>query len=468
MNKFTKIVATIGPVTETEEVLEQLAIAGMNVARFNTKHSDPEWHNERLRRVKTVAKKLGQPIATLLDLQGPEIRIVLPEEKPFPVKRGDAVTFTSDEKHDAKHFALVPQVVIESLSIGDQVLLEDGACEFTVVEKAGSYIMAQAMMACEVKHRKTMNTPGVVLDMPSLTERDYLYLDGVDPKIIDYVGLSFVRNARDIAILREELAKRKIDADVIAKIENQEAVDNLDEIIAAADAVMVARGDLGVEVPFQELAYWQKNIIIKCRDAAKPVITATQMLKSMVNDPRPSRAEVSDVANAIYDGTDAVMLSDETTIGEYPVKAVQTQAIIAEFNEEYAILADPDYSGDETKIDLSISYAAVGILDNNLEIDKIVCLTETGRTARLLSRFRLPVPIYAITSSEKTKSRLALDYGVEPFVVKLKNDNLRDDTNLINQLKEEGIINKDETIILIHGNNWKEAGMTNSISLVTI
>lgn len=468
MNKQTKIVATIGPATETNEILSQLIAAGMNIARFNTKHSDPDWHNERLKRVRAVAKELNAPIATLLDLQGPEIRITVPGGVGFAVKKGENAIFTSDESCKEKQFALIPQQVIDSLSISDLVILEDGESEFIVVAKDATSIQAQAILDCKVNNRKTMNTPGVVLDMPSLTERDFLYLDGVSPELVDYVGLSFVRDANDIAILREALDKRGFKAAIISKIENQEAINNLDEIIAVSDAVMVARGDLGVEVPYQELTHWQKTIIAKCRNAAVPVITATQMLKSMVSSPRPTRAEVSDVANAIYDGTDAVMLSEETTIGEYPVKAVETQTKIAEYNEKFTSFDLPQLPEAQIGLDTLISNAVVSMIKNTEKIDKIICFTETGKTARMFSRFRMNVPIFAITSNELVRRKMNLLFGVTPFVLDLSETMLEAETKVLATLKEQNIIAVGEQIIFVHGSRWQEAGKTNSLSVHTV
>jgi pyruvate kinase len=312
-----------------------------------------------------------------------------------------------------------------------------------------------------------MNTPGVVLNMPSLTDRDIEYLDGVDPTLIDFVGLSFVRDSHDIQILRGELDKRNIHAGVVAKIENQKALDNLDELIAASDAVMVARGDLGVEVPFQELTYWQKTIIRKSRIAGKPVITATQMLKSMVTDPRPTRAEVSDVANAIYDGTDAVMLSEETTIGKYPVRAVAAQASIAEFNEPYCHL--PEIETAKTDAEESIAPALMNLLTNSkLNISQIDCLTRTGKTARLISRFRPKVPILAITKDEAVLKRLALSYGVTPCLLNINYEESLNPNVLINKLEDNGTVKAGETIVLAYSNEAQYPRQTNTISLITI
>lgn len=466
-HKQTKIVATIGPATEDETVLNQLIAAGMNVARFNTKHADPDWHAQRLERVKQVASKVNQSVATLLDLQGPEIRVVTPQEASFEVKQGKTIVFTSEPMTDQKQYVLVPQLVIDALSEGDEILLDDGACELTVVEKSGTQLTLQALTNSIIKHRKTLNTPGIVLDVPSLTERDYNYLDGVDPQFVDFVGLSFVRNAEDITILRNELKKRKFKAHIVAKIENQSALDNLDEIIAASEAVMVARGDLGVEVAYQELGYWQKTIIEKCRRAAKPVITATHMLKSMVDSPRPTRAEVSDVTNAIFDGTDAVMLSEETTIGKYPIKAVTVQATIAEFNEKKT--ANPLLVPEFASVTSAVTHAAANLVINSaLDINHIVCLTESGNTVKQLARFRPSAPIIGVTYQESTLNQLALVYGVRPYHVPKEVMKKEKVEQLLSQLKKDQLVKVGDTILAVYGRQWGEPGHTNSLSIIKV
>jgi pyruvate kinase len=464
--KSTKVVATIGPATESEEILTELVKAGMNVARFNTKHSDPEWHNERIKRVRKVSEELNVPVAVLVDLQGPEIRINLPDEKPFHVDKGETVIFTSDTSKTEGRVAHVPQEVIRCLSAESLILLDDGVCEFVVTEVKETELTAEAVTNCEVNHRKTMNTPGTILGMPSITDRDRAYMDKIDPELIDFVGLSFVRDAKDVEILKEEMATRNIEAAVISKIENQAALDNIDEIIAVSEGIMIARGDLGVEVEFQQLVYWQKEIIQKCREAAKPVITATQMLKSMVNHPRPTRAEVSDVANAIYDGTDAVMLSEETTIGQYPVAAVRTQAEIAHFNEQKALHEIEWPENYDSALNIT-SNAANLLFHSEQQIDRIVCLTETGKTAHLLSRFRPKQPIYTVTHFEKTYRSLALSYGVKPRLLEFPEGKIEINDKLIKTFEEKGITNPGETVLFIHGSVWKEPGLTNTLALIT-
>ncbi len=473
MSKATKIVATIGPATESEEIIEELIHAGMNVARFNTKHGTPEWHSERIIRVREIAKKMGVSIGILLDLQGPEIRITIPGGEKFEVQNGDEVTLVSDGSGNNPRQPQIPQNVIETLSVGNHVLIDDGLGEFEIVGKEPDHLIIKALGSFPVSNRKTLNTPGVVIDQPSLIDQDFVHLNAANDDLIDYIGLSFVRNRRDIEILKEEMAKRNLHADIIAKIENQSALDNLEEIIQVSDVVMVARGDLAVEVPFKELTYWQKHIINRCRQHATPVITATQMLKSMVENPRPTRAEVSDVAHAIYDGTDAVMLSEETTIGKFPVEAVATQAVIAEFNEPHANLQDleAEYSNPGSLL----THAAINLLQDanrstsDQKVAKIVCLTETGATARSIARFRPQIPIYALTGNVSTYQKLSMVYGVQSAVITLpQGDKLESSEALIVAMKQLEIVNSGDTILLIHGTFWKKPGLTNTLSFITI
>jgi pyruvate kinase len=473
LNKSTKIVATIGPVTDTEELIEQLITEGMNVARFNTKHGTPEWHQERMLRVRAVAKRMGVAVGILLDLQGPEIRLTIPGGEAFSVENNQEVLFTSDPERNDPRIPVIPQVVIEALQPGNNILVDDGLGEFEVKRSEGNLLTVVALGNFTVGNRKTLNTPGVVVEMPSLIPEDLVHLDAANNEVVDIVGLSFVRDGHDIAILRSELQKRNLSADICAKIENQSALDHLEEVINAADSVMVARGDLAVEVPFQELTYWQKKIIHSCREKGKPVITATQMLKSMVDHPRPTRAEVSDVANAVYDGTDAIMLSEETTIGKYPVRAVKTQRIIANFNEQHTRPNPLSITADSAGA--YISHAAISLLDlsllksNNLQLNRIICLTETGETAKLIARFRPHVPIHALTSTLQTYQKLSLVYSVTPHIIDLPEENRLESSDvLLSKMVERGITSSGETVLLVHGTFWKKPGLTNTVSILQI
>jgi len=472
MLKRTKIVATIGPATETEEIIEQLIIAGMNVARFNTKHGTPEWHLERIKRVKAVAKRLNVGVGILLDLQGPEIRINLPDQASFEVVEGDEVLFADEElsatnRPQTDKLVLIPANVIETLQEGHLILLDDGLCEFEVIGKRDGALVVKALGSFAVKHRKTMNIPGVTVDMPSLIPADLVQLDNLTDADIDFVGLSFVRDQKDIEILRGELKKRNLHVSIIAKIETQAALDNLDEIIDCSEAVMVARGDLAVEVPFEQLTYWQKMIIAKCRLAGKPVITATQMLKSMVDQPRPTRAEVSDVAHAVYDNTSAVMLSEETTIGKYPVKAVATQTKIAAYNEQFVETQLGTWIDEDNTA--AITHTAVDLLAHSQQhIDQVICLTQTGYTAKMLARFCPAVDVKAITSSEHTYSKLSLVYGVEAFKIDWAKIVDESATALLAYFKDQKLVFSGQTILLIYGSVFKKTGFTNSLSLLKV
>ncbi|HQM15678.1 MAG TPA: pyruvate kinase [Candidatus Woesebacteria bacterium] len=467
--KLTKIVATIGPATETEEVLKKLILAGMNVARFNTKHGSPEWHHERIVRVKKVAKELNRPVGVLLDLQGPEIRINLPEahkETGYSVKEGDSVFFASDESVKKPNLVLIPANVVEAIEPGQIILTDDGLCQYEAVKKEGKLVEAAALGNFTVKQRKTLSIPGVVTDMPALIDNDMAQLDGARDEEIDYVGLSFVRDKKDIEILRKELEKRGLHADIIAKVENQAALDNLDEVIEASDAIMIARGDLGVEVPYEQLTYWQKMMIQKCRDQAKPVITATHMLETMIESPMPTRAEISDVAHAIYDLTDAVMLSGETTLGKYPVKAVEVQAKIAKFNEKYATVnmsgcLNCDYTP-------NLAYAAVNLLHcQPVQIDHVICVSSSGATAAFISRNRPKVPVHLLTDNERVYQKMTLYFGVIPHLVHFEDDQILNAADLIKKIGKVDWLKKGQKVLVTFGKKMAK-GTTDTISIVTI
>jgi pyruvate kinase len=465
--KLTKIVATIGPATETEEALSQIVKAGVDVARFNTKHGTPEWHHERILKVRKVEQQLGKPVGILLDLQGPEIRINLPDEGSIKMEPGETAFFAT-EPIDKPNLVLVPRNVLDVIEPGQLLLIDDGFCQFEAIEKDNNFIEVKALDKFIVKHRKSMSIPGVVTDMPVLVENDYVQLDGIQDDIVDYVALSFVRNKQDILGLRQELDKRNLTAGIIAKIENQAALDNLQEIISVSDGVMIARGDLGVEVPYEELIYWQRRMIQVCREQAKPVITATHMLETMIDQPLPTRAEISDVAHAIYDLTDAVMLSGETTIGKYPVRAVETQAKIAQFNERFTEIEIKDCSipNDESNIAHAASHL---ITSQPTEIEAVVCLTETGHTASLIARNRPNMPVHVVTGSDKVYHQLTLHYGLIPHKVDWpREEELLNATNLLNKMGQVPWLKSGQRVLVLHGPEWRKPGETNTLSIVTV
>ena len=464
IHKHTKIVATIGPVSDSEEMIAELLKAGVNVVRFNMKHADIAWHNERITRLQKVADSLKMPVGILIDLQGPEIRIETPEKRDIIVKKGETVLFTAKELETSRDFIRIPHIVVDVLGKGDEFSIDDGFQEFKVVEETEEGLVAEAYDNYVIKHRKGLNVPGKDLDLPSLIDDDLKKLDMAAKTKVDFVALSFSRTKKDIEILREEMAKRKVNAQIVAKIESQMALDNIDDLIEASDAIMVARGDLGIECPIEQLAYWQKLIITKCRKAAKPVITATQMLQSMIDAPRPTRAEATDVANAVYDGTDAVMLSGESASGKFPIKAVQAMAKIASFNEKH-MEAPSQFAKPENATGLVVSAAEQMLLSSNTKVDAIVVFTESGYSARILSSYRTKVPVIAVTDNQKTVETLTLSYGVKGIRMDFPTGEFWNFEPALKELVKEGHLKEGQTIVVVHGRSWRKPGMTNSVAL---
>ncbi len=465
--KLTKIVATIGPSSETEEKIGALIEAGVNILRFNTKHSTPEWHDEHIRLAQSVADKKGVTIGILLDLQGPEIRLETKDKLDVPVTIGQELTIGLSYVDNIE--IIIPHaVVFKLLKPGDALLVDDGFVETEVVSVAPTTIIVKVKNDAVIKHRKGVNLPGIDVDFPSLIDNDIRQLETNSRNKVDFVGLSFVRSARDIKLLRAEMEKREMHAKIVAKIESQPAIDRLDEIIAEADVVMVARGDLGVEVPIEQLAYWQKTIIEKCRLADKPVITATQMLESMIVNPRPTRAEVTDVAHAIYDGTDAIMLSGESAGGKWPVRTVETMARIAKWNErrrptESVVFPDTDPTS-------TVVQAAVSIASSAMKpaIDAVVVFTETGHTARTISRYRLNMPVIAVTTTQKVAESMTISYGVTPVVSKFPQGIFTTAEEVLHDLVKRDFVHKGDTLLLIHGSHWHKVGLTNALQITTV
>lgn len=465
--KLTKIVATIGPSSETPEIMAKLLDAGVNVFRFNTKHSTPEWHSEHIKMAQIVADEKGIMLGILLDLQGPEIRLETRDKKDISVKKNDIVTIGLS--FVAGIDVIIPHAqVYKLIKAGQDLLIDDGFVETEVIDVTDSTIVVKVKNDAVIKHRKGVNLPGVDVDFPSLIENDIRQIKTNGRSKIDYVGLSFVRSARDIKLLRDEMGKRGMKARVVAKIESQPALDKIDEIIEVADAVMVARGDLGVEVPIEQLAYWQKTLINKCRVANKPVITATQMLESMIVNPRPTRAEVTDVAHAIFDGTDAIMLSGESAGGKYPVRTVEMMARIAKWNEKLRGVENVSFAG--TDATTTIAEAAVQIVKSGLKpkIDAVIVFTETGFTANAISRYRLTVPIVAVTDNQTTAESLTLSFGVMPIMAEFPHGKFTTAENILTELKKKDIVHSGDTLLLVHGHHWQKPGNTNAISIITI
>ena len=415
--KRTKIICTMGPNTDDEEMMRKLAKAGMDIARFNFSHGDHEEQKTRMDLLKKVRKELKLPIAILLDTKGPEIRTgILEGGQKVYLEEGSQFTLTTEQiEGNNTRCSQTYKDLPKDVKAGDTILIDDGLIQLTVEEVTDTDVVCRVVNGGELGQKKGINVPNVEVKLPAITEQDKNdILFGIEQGI-DFIAASFVRNAEAIKEITELLrANGGERIDVIAKIENAEGVHNIDKIIKAADGVMVARGDLGVEIPAHEVPHIQKMIIRKCNESYKPVITATQMLDSMMRAPRPTRAEVTDVANAIYDGTDAIMLSGETAMGKYPEQAVQMMVKIAECTEPYMThkrFLDYRALRGNKNVSSAVGVAAVQTTEN-LGADCIVTPTISGQTARLISNFRPKVPIYAVSPNEWARRKMQIYWGV--------------------------------------------------------
>ena len=413
----TKIICTIGPASESEEMIRELCKAGMNVARLNFSHGSHEEHKKRVETIKRVRTELDLPIAIMLDTKGPEYRIGVFEDHKAELKGGDKFIFTTEEVvGDNTRVSVSYKDLAKELSKGDTILVNNGLIEFRVENTTKTEIECEVVIGGVISDRKSMAFPGKHIHQKYLSDKDKEDMLFAIEHDIDFIACSFVSVKQDLADVHEFLdANGGSDISLIAKIENQSGYDNIEEISELCSGIMVARGDMGVEIPFERLPAIQKDLITKCRMLGKRVITATEMLESMINNPRPTRAEASDVANAVYDGTSAIMLSGETAAGHYPVQAVDTMAKIAEKTEENINYKKRFYTSDfyiKNEPD-AISHATCGMaIDINAKA--IVACTISGMTARLVSRFRGPVDIIGLSTDEKTWRKLALSWGVIP------------------------------------------------------
>ena len=413
----TKIVCTIGPATDSEEIMIGLCKAGMNVARLNFSHSTYEEHQSRIDLVKKVREDLNLPIAIMLDTKGPEYRIRTFKEGKIFLNEGDTFTFTTNEVEGDEHIVSVSYANLPNeLQVGDTILLNNGLLAFEVTAIDGSDIHTVVTDGGELSNRKSMSFPGKVMKQTYLSEQDKADIAFGVQNGIDFIACSFVSCAQDLMDVRAYLRELNDDhIELIAKIENQSGVDNIEEICQHCDGIMVARGDMGVEIAFEKLPTIQKKLITKCRMMGKRVITATEMLESMIHNPRPTRAEISDVANAVYDGTSAIMLSGETAAGKYPVQAVKTMAKIAKTAEESINYRKRFYNSEfeiRNNVD-AISHSTCGMAID-IDAKAIVACSLSGMTARMVSRFRSPVDILGLTTDEGTWRKLALSWGVTP------------------------------------------------------
>lgn len=454
--KKTKIVCTMGPNTDNREIMKALALNGMDVARFNFSHGDHAEHKHRLEILESVREELGIPIASLLDTKGPEIRTgKLKDGKKVTLKEGDLYTLTTEEiVGDETRGYINYAGLAEDVKPGDRILIDDGLIELHVREVNGTDIVCRIENGGELGEKKGVNVPGVRVKLPALTDKDKEDIRfGVDAGF-DFVAASFVRNADAIREIREILDEKGSAMQIIAKIENEEGIENIDSIIEASDGIMVARGDMGVEIPAEKVPHIQKMIIRKCNLACKVVITATQMLDSMIRNPRPTRAEVSDVANAVYEGTDAVMLSGETAMGSYPIEAVRMMSQIAEESEkylDYMFYQRRKVSAENLRnISNTVCYSSVATA-SDLEAPVIVAPSVSGFTTRMLSKWRPKALIAGLSPSMTVVRQMQLYWGVKPFHAKRAESTDALLFASVELLKEKGIVKDGEIVVATAG-----------------
>lgn len=468
----TKIVCTIGPSSESLENTKKLIMAGMNVARLNFSHGDFEEHGNRIKNIRQASKELGKTVAILLDTKGPEIRLGKLAEEPIELVQDDYIVLTTEEiLGDRNRIPVTYANLPQDVKVGSTILIDDGLIGLTVVDVQGTEIKCRIVNSGPIKSKKGVNVPGVHISLPGITEKDANDIVFGIEQGIDFIAASFVRKASDVLEIRELLERHNAShIQIISKIENQQGVDNLDEILELSDGLMVARGDLGVEIPAEEVPLVQKTMIEKCNRAGKPVITATQMLDSMQRNPRPTRAEASDVANAIFDGTDAIMLSGETAAGKYPVESVLTMSRIAERAESalhYREIFTKQANAQQTSVTEAISQAvANSALD--LNASAIITSTESGYTARMISKYRPKSPIIAVTPVEQVMRKLQLVWGVIPAhgTSASTTDEMFDIA--VNGAIGTGLVRLGDTVVITAGVPVGLSGTTNLIKIHTV
>ncbi len=464
-----KIVATLGPSCSTLPVFRQLVRAGLDVARLNFSHGSHEQKAELIRMVRQVAKEENKPICILADLQGPKIRTgVLKDHQPVLLVAGKRLTITPREiEGTAAMVGTVFTTLAENLEKGSRILLSDGLIELRVERIDGVDVICEIVNGGMLGEKKGINLPGIAVNVPSLTEKDEVDLEFALSQNVDTVAVSFVRTAEDVRHVKMRVAALGADAWVIAKLEKPQAIEHLDSILEVADGIMVARGDLGVEVPPEKVPAIQKHIIKRAAEFRKPVITATQMLESMIENPRPTRAEASDVANAIYDGTDAVMLSGETAAGKYPVEAIAMMAKIVSETEQQIRLDPPPALRIRRTASLSVAETICECMAHSaedLDVAAIAIFTESGSTVRLLSKYRPEPPIYALSPYEHVINRLMLLWGTYPILCERFNDTDKLVDMAEGILQQHGFVQKRQVVGIVAGTRTK-SGATNFMRL---
>lgn len=460
-----KIVCTLGPATDSKETIVQLVKAGMNVARINASHGNHEEHERRITWVREAAVELNTPVAVLVDLQGPKIRLGTFADGPQLLEKGDIFTITTDDVPGTKEkvsstFKGLPG----DCHPGDIVLIDDGKVRVKVVEVSGPDVVTEVVVGGTVSNNKGVNLPGVAVSVPALSEKDKADLEWALNYGVDLCALSFVRNAADVTDVHNIMDRVGRRIPVIAKIEKPQAVAVLEDIVRAFDGIMIARGDLGVELPLEQVPMVQKRAIATARRHAKPVIVATQVLESMINSPTPTRAETSDCANAILDGADAVMLSGETSIGEFPIICVQTMASVVAYTEEHGLEDIPKLANLHRTRNGVITRSAMDI-GESLGVKYLAVFTTSGQTARRMARLRARIPLLVFTPSADVRQRLALTWGVESFLMPqvTNTDDMVDQVDRL--LREKGMAEDGDRVVIVSGMPPGTVGSTNSIRI---
>ena len=465
----TKIVCTLGPATNNEEKIRQLMLNGMDVARMNFSHGDHASHLATLNIIKKVREELNLPVAALLDTKGPEIRVCKFKNDRIELHTGDTFTLTTRDIEGTQDIVSITyKNLINDVQVGGRILIDDGLIELSVIKKTDTDIICRALNNGAVSNNKGVNVPDCHLTMPYISQKDYDDIVFAVENDYDFIAASFVRNAQDVLDIRKILEDHNgTDIKIISKIENMQGVQNIDEIIRVSDGIMVARGDMGVEIPFEDVPVLQKMIIKKVYEAGKVVITATQMLDSMMKNPRPTRAEATDVANAIYDGTSAIMLSGETAAGAFPVEVVRTMDLIARTTED-----DIDYKGmhsaSRTKKNADIANAiahATVTTAHDLDAAAILTVTMSGVTAREISKYRPCCPIISCTVSERVQRQMNLSWGVYPMLVdEVANTDALFDSSIHAALRSD-MVNKGDIVVITAG---APVGVSNTTNMMKV
>ncbi|MGN1112718.1 MAG: pyruvate kinase [Acutalibacteraceae bacterium] len=465
----TKIICTLGPATDDENVMRELILNGMSVARMNMSHGTHEDHKKRADTVKRIRAELGIPVALLLDTKGPEIRTKNFKNGSEILETGQTFTFTTDDiEGDSNHCSITFADLPKDVRRGDRILVDDGLIEMLVTSTSKKDIVCEVLNGGKIASHKGINVPGTRLSLPFISEQDKKDIAFAVEQDLDFIAASFTRSSDDILKLRAELDKNNCNnIRIIAKIENAEGVDNIDDIIRVSDGIMVARGDLGVEIPMEDIPILQKKLITKAYNAGKQVITATQMLDSMMVNPRPTRAEATDVANAIYDGTSAIMLSGETAAGKYPVQALKTMAKIAERTEN-----DIDYIGrfrkrqltEQPDVTSAISHATCTTA-HDLGAVAIITVSKTGQTARMISKYRPACPIISGTTSDKVLRQMNLSWGVIPILVEEKTNTDELFEHVVDVAEKHGLVKNGDLAVITAGIPLGVSGTTNMLKV---